>query len=71
MLTIKLTHRAKMDWFNIDDRNRCRDLENNNRIISTKKAVKTIFEGLTDYDLSILNHKEMIILANIAVKIYY
>ena len=65
----KVTHRAKMDWFDIDDQNRCRDLENNNRIISTRNAVKTIIEGLTDYDISILNHKEMLTLLNLATKL--
>jgi hypothetical protein len=66
---LKVTHRAKMDWFDIDDQNRCRDLENNGRIISTRNAVKTIIEGLTDYDISILNHKEMLTLLNLTTKL--
>ena len=66
---LKVTYHAKMDWFDIDDQNRCRDLENNNRIISTRKAVKTIIEGLTDYDISILNYEEMLTLLNLATKL--
>ena len=66
---LKVTHRAKMDWFDIDDQNRCRDLENNNRVISTRNAVKTIIEGLTDYDISILNCEEMLTLLNLATKL--
>ena len=66
---LKVTHRAKMDWFDIDDQNRCRDLENNGRIISTRNAVKTIIEGLTDYDISILNGNEMLTLLNLAKKV--
>lgn len=66
---LKLTHRAKMDWFDIDNQNRCRDLENNSRIISTRNAVKTIIEGLTDYDISILNSEEMLTLLNLATKL--
>jgi hypothetical protein len=57
-----------MDWFDIDDQNRCRDLENNNRVISTRKAVNTIIEGLTDYDISILNYTEMLTLLNLATR---
>ena len=66
---LKLTHRAKMDWFDIDNQNRCRDLENNNRVISTRKAVNTIIEGLTDYDISILNCEEMLTMLNLATRI--
>lgn len=66
---LKVTHRAKMDWFDIDNQNRCRDLENNNRVISTRNAVNTIIEGLTDYDLSILNYEEMLTLLNLATRI--
>lgn len=66
---LKLTHRAKMDWFDIDNQNRCRDLENNNRVISTRKAVNTIIEGLTDYDLSVLTCDEMLTLLNLATRI--
>jgi hypothetical protein len=58
-----------MDWFDIDDQNRCRDLENNNRVISTRNAVKTIIEGLTEYDISILNYKEMLTLLNLTTKL--
>jgi hypothetical protein len=65
---LKVTYHAKMDWFDIDDQNRCRDLENNNRVISTRKAVNTIIEGLTDYDISILNYKEMLTLLNLATR---
>ena len=65
---LKVTHRAKMDWFDIDDQNRCRDLENNGRIISTRNAVNTIFDGLTDYDLSLLTHNEMATLLNLAIR---
>ena len=66
---LKVTHRAKMNWFDIDIYNRCRDLDNNNRIISTRKAVKQIVEGLTEYDLSILNYEEMRTLLNLATRI--
>lgn len=66
---LKVTHRAKMDWFDIDNQNRCRDLENNNRVISTRNAVNTIIEGLTEYDISILNYKEMLTLLNLATKL--
>lgn len=66
---LKITHRAKMDWFDIDNQNRCRDLENKGRIISTRTAVKTILEGLTDYDISTLSGAEMLILLNLAVKV--
>ena len=62
---LKVTHRAKMDWFNIDDQNRCRDLDNNNRIISTRKAVRQIVEGLTEYDISCLTHFESLTLLNL------
>ena len=62
---LKVTHRAKMDWFDIDDQNRCRDLENNSRIISTRNAVKTIVEGLTEYDISCLTHFETLTLLNL------
>ena len=66
---LKVTHRAKMDWFDIDNQNRCRDLENNNRVISTRNAVNTIIEGLTDYALSILNYEELLTLLNLATRI--
>lgn len=62
---LKLTHRAKMNWFDIDIYNRCRDLENNNRVISTRNAVKTIVEGLTEYDISCLTHFETLTLLNL------
>ena len=65
---LKVTHRAKMDWFDIDNQNRCRDLENNGRIISTRNAVNTIIEGLTDYDLSILNYTEILTLLNLTTR---
>ena len=65
---LKVTHRAKMDWFDIDEQNRCRDLENNNRVISTRNAVNTIIEGLTDYDLSVLTCNEMLTLLNLATR---
>ena len=58
-----------MNWFDIDIYNRCRDLDNNNRVISTRNAVNTIIEGLTEYDISILNYKEMLILLNLATKL--
>ena len=66
---LKVTHRAKMDWFDIDHQNRCRDLENNGRVISTRNAVKTIIEGLTDYDLSVLTCAEMVIMLDLATRI--
>ena len=66
---LKITHRAKMDWFDIDNQNRCRDLENKGRIISTRTAVKTILEGLTDYDISTLSGVETLTLLNLAVKV--
>lgn len=62
---LKLTHRAKMNWFNIDNQLRCRDLENNNRIISTRKAVKQIVEGLTAYDIGCLTIFEVLTLLNL------
>lgn len=62
---LKLTHRAKMDWFNVDNQLRCRDLENNNRIISTRKAVRTIVEGLTEYDIRCLTYLETLTLLNL------
>lgn len=62
---LKLTHRAKMDWFNIDNQLRCRDLENNNRIIATQKAIKQIVEGLTEYDISSLTLSEILTLLNL------
>lgn len=66
---LKVTHCAKMDWFDIDNQNRCIDLENNNRVISTRNAINTIIEGLTEYDISILNYKEMLTLLNLATKL--
>ena len=66
---LKVTYHAKMDWFDIDSQNRCRDLENNNRVISTRNAVKTIIEGLTDYDLSVLTCTEMVTMLNLATRI--
>ena len=65
---LKVTHRAKMNWFDIDIYNRCRDLENNNRVISTRNAVKTIIEGLTNYDISILNCDEMLTFLNLTTR---
>lgn len=65
---LKVTRRAKMGWFDIDIYNRCRDLENNNRVISTRNAVKTIIEGLTNYDISILNCDEMLTFLNLATR---
>lgn len=62
---LKVTHRAKMDWFDIDDQNRCRDLDNNNRVISTRKAVRVIVEGLTEYDINCLTHFETLTLLNL------
>ena len=62
---LKITRRAKMDWFDIDNQNRCRDLENNNRVISTRNAVKTIIEGLTEYDISTLTQLDTLILLNL------
>ena len=52
---LKVTHRAKMDWFDIDDQNRCRDLERNGRVISTRNAVKTIIPILVVSPIP--NHK--------------
>lgn len=66
---LKVTHRAKMDWFDIDDQNRCRDLDNNGCVISTRNAVKTIIEGLTDYDLSVLTCAEMVTMLDLATRI--
>lgn len=65
---LKVTHRAKMNWFDIDIYNRCRDLDNNNRVISTRNAVKTIIEGLTEYDISVLTCDEMLTFLNLATR---
>lgn len=45
----KITSISKMNWLCIDDNGRCRDNENGMRIISPKKAIKTLVEGIS-YD---------------------
>ena len=53
----KLAMRAKMDWFWIDERNRVRDSATR-RVISTKRTIQTIIEGLTEYDICILSSED-------------
>lgn len=61
----RLTTRAKMDWFDVNEDLQCIDRDNHNRVISTRNAVKTIVEGLTDYDVMILEDDEIVIMFNL------
>ena len=65
----KLARRSKMDcWFSVDDEGGVRDRENGNRIMSTNKAVRQLIEGLTPYDIEILDNCDIIFLLGLAVK---
>lgn len=46
-------------WFNLDDNGIVRDRENNNRIMSTRKACKQLVHGLTPEDLECLDGGEL------------
>lgn len=61
----RLTTRAKMDWFDVNKDLQCIDRDNHNRVISTRNAVKTIVEGLTDYDVMVLERDEIVIMFNL------
>lgn len=60
----KLARRSKMNcWLSIDEDGNIYDLENNPRKMSIKKnAIKQFIEGLTAWDIEILDSIEMIIL---------
>lgn len=68
-LLIKITTYLKMDWFDIDDKGRVRDRDNHNRVMSTRTAIKTIWEGVTDDSLRELSHTDWYILANLFIKL--
>lgn len=65
----KLAMRAKMNWFWIDEQNRVRDSETR-RIVSTKKTVKTVFEGITEYDICILSSEDTYILLHLISRLW-
>lgn len=66
----KLAKRAKMDcWFLIDDKGRVRNLENYSRIMSTKKAVRQLTDGLTQYDIEALTSNEVLTLLNLLLRL--
>ena len=66
----KLAKRSKMDcWFLIDDKGRVRNLENYSRIMSTKKAVRQLTDGLTQYDIEGLTSNEVVTLLNLLLRL--
>lgn len=55
----KLAKRSKMDcWFSIGEDGKIRDLESKGKTISTRKAVAQLADGLTDYDMEVLENGE-------------
>lgn len=68
-VTGKIAMRARMDWFWIDDKNRLRDSETK-RIISTKKTIKTILAGISEYDICILSSEDTHTLLNLVSRLW-
>ena len=65
----KITTISKMEWLYIDENGRCRDNENNMRIISPKKAIKALVEGVSYDTLSTLTPFEMGIFLSIISRV--
>jgi len=57
----RLAKKSKMDcWFSIDDDGYCHNLEDNGKVIGTKKAIGMLVDGLTEYDISCLTESEKV-----------
>lgn len=67
----KITKLSKMYWLWIDENGRCRDIDNHNRIISPKRVIKDIIEGVSLDTLERLTHKEFGIFLSIISKVLY
>lgn len=66
----KIARRSKMDcWFDINENGEIRDLENDGKIISPRKACRELLEGATVFDLKDLDKYEVYSLLNLALKL--
>lgn len=66
----KLARRSKMDsWFGIDENHNVYDRENKNRKVSARNACKTLIDGLTTYDIEVLDKEETLTLINLALRV--
>lgn len=55
----KITRLSKMDWLIIDEKGRCRDTDNGMRVLSPKKAIRNIIDGVPYDTFSALTPFEM------------
>lgn len=58
----------KVDWLLIDEKGNFKDLDNKGRVMSKRKAIKQIVEGITPEDISDLSSMELLGLLNILGK---
>lgn len=64
----KVTSIMKIDWLFIDGNGNFKDLDNKSRVMSKRKAIKQVVEGMTPEDVSDLSSVELLGLLNILGK---